>query len=282
MRKNLAIATLLIIAYSATIPINLFLKNNFMSKKNPDIIQNIFGGFRDTVSAWSIIKGEEYFHSGLPFLKAEAFHEGGSALMEERSQATGGASHEHGETHHGENIIKKDFFLRVYSSVRLTQDSHLTGVEEKEVLPWFYTAVLFDPHNITAYLLGGYWFERLGKPAEALKFLLEGLKNNPRSAQIISAIGEIYYRRHSLKEAIEYLERARSLWIEGKPPNVVSNTYTDSDRFFTFNVLGDIYEGNNNYAKAIELYREYNSIVAKPDPLMLKSIKTLEEKIKKP
>lgn len=131
MRKNLAITTLLVIAYSATIPINLFLKNNFLLKKNPDIIQNIFGGFRDTVSTWSIIKGEEYFHKGLPFLKAEAFHEGGSALMEERSHTAGGAPHEHEETHQGGNIIKKDFFSRVYSSVRLTRDSHLSGVEEK-------------------------------------------------------------------------------------------------------------------------------------------------------
>lgn len=279
MKRNIAITSFLVIAYAATVYLNLSFKNNFALNKNPDIIQNIFGEIRDLVSSWAVIKSEEYYHHGLPIFSALAFHSGESALFEERAQPAGAAAHEHEEEHHGAAAAKQDLFSKVYASVRLTADEHLTASEEKEVLPWFYTAAAFDPHSIKAYLLGGYWLERLGKNAEALKFMKEGEKNNPDCAQILMSIGDLYYLENKFDPAIGYLERARALWKEGRLPNIVSgdDKYKETDRFTTYNLLGDIYEKKNDYEKALAVYKELDAM--EQFPLISEKIKTVEEKL---
>ena len=63
------------------------------------------------------------------------------------------------EHHHAEKDVKNDLYSRIYRAVKVTEDSHLTPAHEKEVLPWFYTEVAFNPHDIRGYVLGGYWLE---------------------------------------------------------------------------------------------------------------------------
>ena len=147
-------------------------------------------------------------------------------------------------------------FLKIYRAVKVTEDSHLAPAQEKEVLPWFYSEVLLNPHDIRGYVLGGYWLERVGRYGESLKFLNEGDKNNPDSAQILTSIGRIYFHDKKTKEAILYLERARGLWLKEKGPNAATNQYAESDRMLTFNLLGYLYEKEGQYEKALEVYQE--------------------------
>ena len=250
--KPYSLIVLILLIYAATIPLNSFLKASFIEReKAPDIIQNIFGGMRDFVADWAFMKAEEYHHRGLPFFEAIAYHNGQAAFMEE-TQGT-----EEEEHHHAEKDVKNDLYSRIYRAVKVTEDSHLTPAHEKEVLPWFYTEVAFNPHDIRGYVLGGYWLERLGRNSESLEFLKEGERNNPDSAQILGSIGKLYYRGNKTEEALLCLERARKLWLDRKPPNVPTNNYIESDRLVTFKMLGYLYEKEGRYDRAAGVYGDY-------------------------
>jgi tetratricopeptide (TPR) repeat protein len=248
-RQYILIA-LIILLYAATLPLNTFFKNSFFERnKEPDVIQNIFGGMRSFVADWSFMKAEEYHHRGLPFMAAIAYHQGESTLM-----AEGHAVKE--EHHNAGEENKKDLFSIIYRSVKITGDSHLVPAEEKEVLPWFYVEAMFNPNDIRGYTLGGYWLERIGRFKESLKFLKEGEKNNPDSAQILTSIAKLYYRDNRYEDAVSYLEKARILWLMAGPPNEITNQYIESDRLITFDLLGYLYEREGQYNKAIEIYSE--------------------------
>ena len=246
--------------YIATIPLNISLRSYFLGgEKEPDIIQSVFGGMRELVGDWAAMKTEEYYHRGLPFLKAAAYHENHSVIAQD---ALSGRREEH---HHEEEAAPNDLFSRIYSAVKVNRDSHLTPSEEKEVLPWFYVEVMFNPHDIRGYVLGGYWLQRLGRYNESIAFLKDGEMHNPASAQILASIGGAYYKKSISGEALLYLERARRLWLEGKYPNDVSERpYMDSDRDLTFELLGDIYEKTGEYQKALQIYEELSKFAQYP------------------
>lgn len=250
--KRYILIVFIISLYLVTIPLNTSFKGTRLEKnREPDIIQNMFGGMRGFVADWAFMKAEEYHHRGLPFMSALSYHHGQSTLMEEMR----GVKEE--EHHHGEAADKGDIFSKIYRSVKVTEDSHLAPSEEKEVLPWFYTEVMFNPHDIRGYVLGGYWLERMQRYEESLKFLEEGQKNNPESAQIYASLGGLYYRNKDMEKAITCLERARALWLKGAPPNVVDNEYMVTDRLMTYDLLGYIYETKGEYQKALGVYTEY-------------------------
>jgi tetratricopeptide (TPR) repeat protein len=257
--KPYILITVIILLYAVTVQFNSFFKSVSLEKaKEPDIIQNIFGGMRSLVGDWAFMKAEEYHHRGLPFMSTLSYHHGESTLM---ADVHGAEMEEHPQA---EEEKRNDLFSRIYRSVKVTEDSHLAPSEEKEVLPWFYSEVLLNPHDIRGYVLGGYWLERMGRYSESLKFLNEGDKNNPNSAQILTSIGRAYFHDKKIKEAIMYLEHARELWLKGEEPNVITNQYMESDRIVTFDFLGHLYENEGQYEKALEVYDELSSFWKSP------------------
>ena len=250
IKQGILLASIVLL-YAATLPLAASFNRSFLEKKKePDILQNMFGGMRSFVSDWAFMKAEEYHHRGLPFMGAAAYHKGESALM---AEAGGAEAHEH---HHAEGEEKMDLFSRVHRLVKVTEDAHLAPSQEKEVLPWFYTEVMFDPHDIRGYVLGGYWLESMGRYEESLKFLKEGEKNNPDSAQVLTSIAKLYYRNNRYENAVSCLERSRVLWLKAAPPNLITNQYMESDRLETFDLLGDLYEKQGQYEKALEAYSQ--------------------------
>lgn len=247
--KNGVLIASIALLYAATLPLAAsFNRAPLENNKEPDILQNIFGGMRSFVADWAFMKAEEYHHRGLPFVLSAAYHEGESSLM---AEAGGAETDEH---HHSEGSEKKDIFSRIYGTVKVTEDSHLAPAQEKEVLPWFYTEVTFNPRDIRGYVLGGYWLEKVGRLEDSMKFLKEGLAENPDSAQIYGSIAELYYRGNKFDEAVFSLEQARALWLKLKPPNIITNQYMESDRLNTFDILGSLYEKKGQYEKALEVY----------------------------
>ena len=274
MKKAIPQVIIVLVLYGATIPMNAHFRNFFLgSRTRTDIIQNMFGGLRGLVADWSFMKAEEYHHRGLPFLKAMEYHKSESSFLAECA-SPGGEEHHH---EHANAAQQRDFFSRLYACVKVTGDSHLTPAEEKEVLPWFYAEVMFNPHDIRGYVLGGYWLERAGKRDESLKFYKEGLKNNPRSAQIAASIGNLYYHEDKYDEALSYLENSRQLWLERKYPNIVSGQYMKGDLEVTFDLLGDIYTKRGDYKKALEVYGEL--VGFEPNPLILQKMRQIKQKL---
>jgi tetratricopeptide (TPR) repeat protein len=274
--NKLAVAPIaaLAVIYAATIPLNLTLKDHFVRPaQEEDIIQRMFGGLRALVADWAFMKAEEYHHKGLPFMKAMEYHSGESFTSEVMARG----DHEDGEEghHHGQGSgAKKDLYSRLYSSVKITEDTHLKPAEEKEVLPWFFVEVAFNPHDIRGYTLGGYWLEKMGQKEEALKFLKEGEKKNPDSAMILGSIGWIYFQDGKLQEAAEYLDKASRLWLEGKGPNAITTTYQRSDRYFAIDRLGAVYEKLGRIDDALAIYQILYQI--EPAKLLGEKIKRLK------
>jgi tetratricopeptide (TPR) repeat protein len=185
-------------------------------------------------------------------------------------------SHEH-ENHEGAHAhdhaepVASTIYSKLYNEVKVTKDSHLKPEEEKEVLPWFYVETAFNPHDIRGYVMGAYWLERMGKNEESLKFLRDGEKNNPDSAQIYSALGEYYFKMKNYDEAIKYLEKSCALWTEGRGVNAALDQYSQSDRLFAFDLSASLYMHNKDYAKAIRVYNE--ALKFGPNPAILEKLK---------
>jgi len=254
MRQRIAIfpVGVILISYVAAVLLGSSLKSYFIvQEQGQDVIQKMFGGLRALVGDWAFIKGEEYYHRGLPFMKAMAYHHGESVLAGRMEHLGEESGHDH---QHEDRESKKDLFSKIYASVKVTGDSHLTPSEEKEVLPWFYVEVRFNPHDIRGYSIGGYWLQEFGRPEEALKFLKEGERNNPNSASIQMSLAWYYYTTRDFNSAIEYLEKARKLWLDDKEPNHIINEYMRSDRFFTFILLADIYKNIGQPMDALDTY----------------------------
>ena len=186
MKRQAILPIFILLAYAAAVCLNASFKGYLLAPERggTDIIQKMFGGLRNAVGDWAFMKAEEYHHRGLPFEEALAFHQGESILAEQA--ASGKPAEAHAELN---EAVKSsvDLYTKLYSQVKVTGDSHLKPEEEKEVLPWFYIEVAFNPHDIRGYVLGSYWLARVGRRDESFKFLMEGGKNNPHSAQIMSA-----------------------------------------------------------------------------------------------
>lgn len=271
MKKQLALSISILFLYAATICFNSVFQHRLLSSgSGADIIERMFGSLRMFVGDWAFMKAEEYHHRGLPFTQALAYHEGESIFSEALS---GTGKHEHEEVS-VQAPRNASLYERLYAQVKVTSDSHMKPEEEKEVLPWFYVEVAFNPHDIRGYVLGSYWLQRIGKEDESFKFLRQGEVNNPDSAQIIGAIGKAYYKKSDYKNAAMYLERACKLWIGAKGINIVTSSYEESDRLFTFELLAEMYSKKAEREKALQLYKELLKFGT--NPVVLQKIKKLE------
>ena len=251
-RENLFTTSSFLVLYCLSIVITGSVKPYFTgSTKNEDLIERVFGGLRTAVADWSYMKAEEYHHNGISFLKAMEHHKGESSFDVKR--AKDGGEHEEEDEH--ADTVGHGIFSKIYPNLRLTYESELTEAEEKEVLPWFYLEVKFNPHDIRGYVLGGYWLSRIDKE-KAAQFLMEGAKNNPDSAQIYSSLGGLYLGMNRVDDAEIYLEKARQLWNEAKVPNIANDKYSQSDRFAAFELLADIHAKRREYKKAAIIYGE--------------------------
>ena len=273
-KKAVSIPILILTLYAAAVLLNTSFKHDLLQLKGrTDIIQRIFGDLRAFVGDWAFMKAEEYHHRGLPFLQAIGYHEGETFSPEEVKVGETPNAH---EEEHGEAVVGKDLFSKIYSSVKITGDSHLKPSEEKEALPWFYVEVAFNPYDIRGYILGAYWLQRLGKLDASMKFLKDGEKHNPRSASILSSVGNLYFKLNERDKAIGYLEKARRLWLEAKSPNEASDKYSRSDRFFSMDLLGSIYEKMGDNKKALTVYKELYNI--EPNNISQEKIRRLSAK----
>ena len=272
MKRQLTLPIIVIFLYAASVFMNASFRQHLLpAGTQQDIIERIFGNLRVFVGDWAFMKAEEYHHRGLPFEEAIAYHKGESLFA--------------GREHHEEDAEARKIaqgnsglYAKLYSQVKVTGDSHLKHEEEKEVLPWFYVEVAFNPHDIRGYVLGAYWLERVRENNESLKFLQQGEKNNPGSAQILSAIGELYAKEGNYEKAAIYLERSCSLWLEGKGVNAVTNSYEESDRLFAFDLLASLYVRQGKDDKALDIYREL--LKFGPNPAILEKVSKIKAEFK--
>ena len=212
---------------------------SFLTKKGvteKDILFKTIGEAKTLLSDVSYITADIYFHGGI------------GGFTEEECISHPGEPHEHSHKHI--HAPKFNLLARLSEKIELHEHRHLSGIEKKETLPWFYYAAKLNPHNIDAYVVGGYWAGiMLDRPDEGIKFLKDGIRHNPDSWKIHSEIGNLYYKKkEDYGRAIVYYEKAHSLFIKEN-----ADRY---DRRGVLTFLSVCYEKTGDNLKAINIYRE--------------------------
>lgn len=245
-------AALFLVPAGMNIPLGNYYYSGVTEEK-ADIIYRIFGSLRGMLADWAFMKGESYYHGGLPVAtimeqKVECLREEMAGIHDEEAEAPARAE---------KQAPWQNLFLNLYAGLKTTRHIHLSGKAEREVLPWFYLEVKFDPRDIQGWTLGAYWLRRNSMYAEALRFLREGERKNPDSARIKTMLGDIFFRDKEYGEALVYLEQARRLWNEGKPLNSVADDYAATDRALAFTLLAGIYRMKGDREEVLKVAGEF-------------------------
>ncbi len=186
-----------------------------ISGLNRDIFYKAFGEFKDFLSDMSVLKADIYYHGGTyEFRKHEKTPSGEGLHIMHELKHTGSPAHVHKHAH-VEHRIKPslNILMDIGNAIQITEHRHLSGKESKEIVPWLYYAVRLNPHNEQAYSVGGFWLAvKLKKPDEAIRFLKEGVDNNPDSWEIPAMLGQIYLiNKKDYKNAYIYLKKAKEI-----------------------------------------------------------------------
>lgn len=172
--------------------------------RNSGAIARMLGEFRTSMSDIMFLKTERYLHSGIGFASHASVKDDSvskaTKTLESHQREVGQSHGPEMDESHPETLIKSgddDFRGPIgwlHRQVQPWQDpskphSHTDGTE---LLPWFKVMTLSDPHYVRAYALGGWWLKRESLE-EALKFVDEGIKNNPEAFQIHYMRGNILF-----------------------------------------------------------------------------------------
>jgi len=219
------------------------------------------GEGRSILSNLSILQADRYFHGGIGHIHED--HPGGLAITGGSREAGHICEEEEAEEGHPEpgrfNIL-----LRISEKTEITEHTHLSGNQVKEIIPWIYYSAKIDPHNILAYTLGGYWLaDRLDKVDEAIAFVKEGLKNNPDSWELNAELGRLYFKHlKNYKAAARVLTRAWQL-IQGAPHDKFQERYVLSFLAYSYEDMGEKDKALPLYQRMGQLFPEDGGIKKK-------------------
>jgi tetratricopeptide (TPR) repeat protein len=258
----------------------------------------LFGDGRRLFANHFLAKADAYYHRGrYPSVFEMAARERGNALViagaedaAELSVRGPDGDHDHGEVHtHGPDCEHEseeghvhgpecdhggveeescehaeptrgpdDWIARLAARLKLDQHVHLEGGREKEILPWAKLTVELDPHNVSAYIVGGYWLGRLGNPEEAMEFLREGQRNNPDSWEVCFELGRV------AEEALNNTRLAERLYeLAIEKWNLVNESVRDPETLELAQMLGrlgQVREARGEFEAAIRAYSALKTV----------------------
>lgn len=197
------------------------------------------------------------------------------------------AHHEHGEQcNHGEDAHEKemaflnqprDWIERFGRHFFVTDHTHLSKGKEREILPWLRLSAELDPQRVETYTVAGYWLRtQLGKVDEAEEFLRDGLRANPRSYEILFALGQLLYEnRQDADRGRNLLEVALRRWQEQESAKEEPDLAGLREIVLT---LARLEEGEGNLPRAIQHLEMAKKISPQPEALQ-KQIDELKAKL---
>jgi tetratricopeptide (TPR) repeat protein len=161
------------------------------------------------------VKADEYYHSGFYptiFDNNEAFK---TTHMAEDTGAVSSKNRGEETAFMGTPHDWLDAFGRHFIPNRHTHldeggaAGDLSGSDQvREILPWLKLSTELDPQNVQNYTVTAFWLrQRMHKNAEANQVLLEGLRENPGSCDILFELGRLY------AESDHDTNRAENVWI---------------------------------------------------------------------
>jgi tetratricopeptide (TPR) repeat protein len=169
-----------------------FQRMHRMESSPGNVFVALMGDSRSLFAHEFFAKADAYFHSGFYPTIFDTQQAGKELDLKEesRDKPAGSESHEEETSFLG---APKDWIDRFGRHFYPTVHTHLSGGNEREMLPWLKLSAELDPHEIATYLTASYWLRTsLNKPKEAEQFLREGLRSNPDSYAILLELGRVY------------------------------------------------------------------------------------------
>lgn len=152
------------------------------------------------------------------------------------------------------------------------QHVHTDGTE---LLPWYRLATLTDPHNVRGYMIGAWWLSGVRggeKHEEAIAFLDEGIRNNPRSFQLPMMKGTILSRQDRKAESLASYIAAADLVVQVRPRDPKSEPwwteYMDEDARAAVRLAVIQEREIGDWDKALEMGNRYNAIFEGGDHIL--------------
>ena len=126
-------------------------------------------------------------------------------------------------------LLADVLWLRVdeYAHRRRIADGDINRADDAAMMPLLRLITWLNPHFVDAYALGGQWLAfHFGRPREAVTFYDEGIRNNPRAANLLTGVALVHWRllhdngaaaarvEQAANLAEDGLERFHALWLE--------------------------------------------------------------------
>lgn len=203
----LSLASLLALAFALATGMSSTANELTRRARSDDLFGKFFGDGRKMLANQFFTMADVYFHSGY---YPSVFDQGAKEQKEIIAASHGSKESEEDEEKEDFMGKPKDWIDAFGRHFRITEHRHLEGHQEREILPWLRMAADLDPHKIETYTVGAYFLrDHLNRPDQAEAFLREGLRNNRDSAELLFALGRIYFEdKHDP-------DRARNVWHLG-------------------------------------------------------------------
>ncbi|HWD20995.1 MAG TPA: hypothetical protein VHB20_17140 [Verrucomicrobiae bacterium] len=218
-----------------------FQEVNNSAGNSASLLVSLLGDSRRLFAHHFFAKADAYFHSG--FYPGIFDHPRGGGHSHMAAEEPG--HDEHHEEEEGNFLgAPRDFIDKFGRNFYPTEHTHLSGGNEREMLPWLKLSAALDPQDPDSYITGAYWLSRLKQPQEAEAFLREGLRANPDNVDILTALGRIYaHVKNDPRTARNLFHIALEKWnrheARGDKPDPI-----DCDQIYGELVLLDKEEGN--------------------------------------
>lgn len=159
---------------------------------------------------------------------------------------------------------------------------HTTGTE---LLPWFRLQTISDPHNVRSYLIGSWWLKTKDEVQvrEALKFVEEGIQNNPHAFQLYLMKGTILRALGREADSAPAFERAAEEAMAMRPPLGDKNEnaeklgwdrYKEQDARTAARMAVLVGKKVADREHALHLARQYSAVFTE-DPILERQIRIL-------
>ena len=245
------------------------------SRADGDVFKILLGDSRRLFANEFYVKADAYYHSGFYptiFDNNEAFK---TAHMAEDSGAVSSKNHGEEENFMGPPRDWIDAFGRHFFPDRHTHldeggpnDDLSSSSEVREILPWLKLSTDLDPQNVQNYTVTAYWLrERMHRTEEAREVLLEGLRQNPGSCDILYELGRLYAESdHDTNRAVNVWNAAARNWqpVKGTDDEVTANNFI-YEQITT--KLGETERDAGHWQQAIAWFEKAKTVSRTPDAL---------------
>ncbi len=217
MKKSVAVLGLLLLAVCAFSLSTILQPRTVQWRHGTDnmgILQVLLGDGRRIFANHFFVQADVSFHSGYyPSVFDRALAPKDSRHMTAKEGSTEEEEHERKMAFLGP---PRDWIERFGRHFLISEHTHLQDGGEREILPWLKLSAELDPQRVDTYTVASYWLRnRLGKVKEAEEFLREGLRQNPKSYELLFELGRLYSENyHDDDRAAKVWELALRRWNE--------------------------------------------------------------------